>query len=138
MESYHGTSAKFIKDLVGGKIVNDKGSGELGKGFYTGERLYLAKQWAYNKHDRSTSVLVLQTNDIKVEQLDILIMDYSEATAARREIKKNETTQSHEFNVDMVWSPIVGTTKKVGEQYKWESQRSMDLLNGKDTTRKTI
>lgn len=138
MESYHGTSAKFIDDLVDGKIANNKGSGELGKGFYSGERLYLAKQWAYNKHDRSTSVLVLETDDIKIEQLDILIMDYSEATAARKEIKQYATTQSHEFNVDMVWSPIVGTTKKVGEQYKWESQISVDLLNGKDTIRTTI
>lgn len=138
MESYHGTSANFIKDLVDGKIVSDKGSGELGKGFYTGEHLYVAKQWAYNKHNRSTSVLVLETNDVKVEQLDILIMDYSEATASRREIKKNDTTQSHEFKVDMVWSPIVGTTKKVGEQFKWESKTSMDLLNGKDTARSTI
>lgn len=138
MKSYHGTSPKFIQDLVNGKIVRDKGSGELGKGFYSGEHLYVAKQWAYNKHNKSTCVLELQTEDVKVESLDLLIMDYAEAKSARDDIKKNKATKTHEFNVDMVWTPIVGTTKKIGEQYKWETNLSMRLLNGNDTKRTTI
>jgi hypothetical protein len=138
LQSFHGTSGKFIQNLVNGKITNDKGSGELGKGFYSGEHLFAAKQWAFNKHLKSTSVLKLETPDMEVENLNLLILDYAKASEKRREIKNINSTQTFVFKVDMVWAPIVGTSKKVGEQYKWESQVSMDILNGAKTKRSTI
>jgi len=138
LESFHGTASKFIQDLVDGKITNDKGSGELGKGFYSGEHLFAAKQWAHNKHNKSTSVLKLETPDKSVENLKLLILDYAEASKSRREIKLLQSTQTFEFKVDMVWAPIVGTSKSVGEQYKWESQNSMGFLNGNNTKRSKI
>ncbi len=138
MDSYHGTSSKYINDLVSGNIDLSSGGGELGQGFYTGQYIHDAKVWAYNKHHRSKSVLSLDVPDSEVESLNIEILDHKQASSLRSLIKLKNATRNYMVGADLVWAPIVGTSRISGDQYKWESEDASTLLNGNKVTRNEI
>jgi hypothetical protein len=135
---YHGTSKKAAQDLIIGKIDLTKGGGELGCGFYTGDFLWVAKSWAANRFGSNGEVVSLQVSDMNFFNLKPLLLTRIDALEHSRQIKLRGTTRTHKFNENVVWSPIIGTTRIDAEQYKFESRSSQLLLNSKDVLRKVI
>jgi len=138
-KSYHGSSPTIIQDILQQGISVNLGGGELGKGFYTGEHLHEAKAWAYHKtKTKKNNVIEFEHNDDDVLELDIKNIKAPEANRIRYKLKKYNQTRTFIFNVDLVWSPIVGTDRVNGIQYKWESDKAEALLNNPTLTGKVI
>ncbi len=136
MISYHGTDPASAAKLQSGSISTKMGGGELGLGFYTGQHLFEAKAWAFHQtRTKHANVLQVEVDEDSFSALNIRLMDYSDAAARRFQIRRGNATRSYLFNCDVVWSPIVGSEKASGDQYKWESSRSERLLNGVSTKR---
>lgn len=138
ISKYHGTSKQVASDLQLGKIGRTLGGGELGQGFYLGEMLWVAKAWAHNCHLNDAAVLKVDVPDSSFNVLSIEVMSRIEALALRKEIKANITTRTYVHHRDVIWSPIVGTTRVEADQYKYESQVGTDLLNGALCNRSVI
>ncbi len=139
METYHGTSSEIASRLANGTVDVNLGGGELGQGFYTGERLYLAKAWAYHiSGDVKKNVVQFTKPDSKVEALTLELLDHGSAALKRHHIRVNAETRIYQFGVDMVWAPIVGKDRISGDQCKWESKVAEHLLNGSLCMRKVI
>ena len=138
-KSYHGSSPEIVQDLLNDTISVELGGGELGQGFYTGEQLYQAKAWAKHRFNKTQkNVLELEHSDDDVFLLNIKEMNTNQANLKRSHIKKKGETRTYIFNVDMVWSPIVGTDRISSEQYKWESLTSEYLLNSIKTPKSIL
>ncbi|UOA23232.1 hypothetical protein DSM110277_01646 [Sulfitobacter pontiacus] len=133
--TFHGTSAAFASDLVEGKVDVSNGGGELGQGFYVGDKLYVAKAWAKQKFDSET-VVEFRMNDDDFWNFDIEALSYSEAIQQRVNIKAMGTQRSHLFGKDVVWGPIVGGPDIYCDQEKWESGKGQNHLNGRNTGRR--
>jgi hypothetical protein len=139
MDTYHGSSASAVSKIATGKVDVTLGGGELGRGFYTGQYLHEAKAWAFQRSgDRRRNVVVLSTPDTQVVSLVFEVLDYRYASLRRSQIKKSGETRTYLFGKDLVWAPIVGTTRASGDQFKWESQAAEFLLNGAQTIRKIV
>lgn len=138
IDCYHGTSDTTANDLVAGKIDIKVGGGELGMGFYTGDFLWVAKSWAANRHGLNGAVLHVEVNYKDFFDLEPLLLSRLDALKQRDEIRKTRTTRTHTFNGNVVWSPIVGTTRIDADQYKFESIKAERLLNGPDVTRNKV
>ena len=138
-KSYHGTSPEIVSNILKHGISVSIGGGELGQGFYTGEHLHEAKAWAYQKSkSKQNNVIEFEHNDEDILSLDIIELNHGAANLKRSNIKKTNQTRVYLFNVDLVWSPIVGTDRVSGMQYKWESSISESLLNCPTQTIKTV
>lgn len=136
MIGYHGTSTANATKIRAGNIDVTKGGGELGQGFYTGERLWLAKQWATGRYDsRQNNVVQFDVSDADVQALNIQIYDGRSATLIRGNIRRSGQTRTYNFGYDMIWSPIVGKETITCDQHKWESLRAETLLNSASVTR---
>lgn len=130
---------KIASSLLAGGVNVALGGGELGRGFYSGEHLYVAKAWAYQRFgDRVGNVVHFDVSDTRILSLKIKFLDYEKAIRQRYSIKRNKKTRSYIFNVDMVWAPIVGSERASGDQYKWESLASQSLLNAPMTIKKIV
>ena len=139
LSSYHGSSPEIIKTISTKNISVNKGGGELGQGFYSGEHLHEAKAWAYQRFNkRKKNVLELEVDDNDFFSLEIKELNINQANLKRSFIKKINQTRTFHFNVDLVWSPIVGTSRVSGEQYKWESIDASNLLNSVKTIKTII
>lgn len=139
MITFHGTSSNNAKKINSANVDVELGGGELGRGFYTQEFKSEAKSWAFNvSGDRQQNVVSFDTNDNDIQNLDLIIFDRMEAGRHRLNIKTQSATGSYLFGNDLVWAPIVGTSKVNGEQYKWESKISELLLNDPSLTTKKI
>jgi hypothetical protein len=139
MTSYHGTSIQIAVVLQNGKIDVNKGGGELGKGFYTGEHLWEAKAWAENRYnEKRNNVVEFDHNDNDIEKLDYKIIDQGSACLHKYNIKRTSQTRSYTFGFDMIWAPIVGSDRANGDQYKWESINSQNYLNSTKVIKKLI
>jgi hypothetical protein len=130
ISKYHGTSTQVASDLQLGKIDRTLGGGELGQGFYLGEMLWVAKSWAHNRHLNDAAVLKVDVPDSSFNVLSVELMSRTDALALRKKIKATSTTRTYVHGFDVLWSPIVGTTRVEADQYKYESQDGTDLLNG--------
>jgi hypothetical protein len=128
IECYHGTLDTTADDLVAGKIDISLGGGELGMGFYTGEYLWVAKSWAANRHGLNGAVVCVEVDDDEFFNLEPLLLSRIDALKHRNEIKSAGTTRTFTFSGNVIWSPIVGSTRVDAEQYKFESKRSESLL----------
>lgn len=135
---YHGTIDSTAQHLANGAIDVTKGGGELGMGFYTGEYLWIAKSWAANRHGVNGAVVMIEVQDTDFFGLAPLLLTRTDALAHRNKIKRNAATRVYVFNENVVWSPIVGTTRIDAEQYKFESLISEALINGAEVVRKVI
>lgn len=128
---YHGTNTAAATQIAAGNVNVSLGGGEFGQGFYTGEHLWAAKSWAFNKsQDRSKNVVIFDVPDASVTVLNIRIIDRRTASFCRINIRRRNATRTHQFGVDMVWGPVVGNDSIRCEQHKWESTASQILLNG--------
>lgn len=115
------------------------GGGELGRGFYTGEYLHEAKAWAFHvSGDRQRNVVRLTMDDAEVVTLALILLDSSSASICRKLIRISRCTRSYLFGCDMVWAPIVGSSRATGDQYKWESKHAESLLNDPFRTTKAV
>lgn len=130
ISKYHGTSKQIASELQLGKIDRTLGGGELGQGFYLGELLWVAKAWAHNCHDKDAAVLKVDVPDSSFNVLSIDLLSRTDALALRKAIKASNATRTYVHGFDVLWSPIVGTTRVEADQYKYESQDGTDLLNG--------
>jgi uncharacterized C2H2 Zn-finger protein len=131
---YHGSDEKTVNDLIRGTIDVSMGGGEIGQGFYLGDMLHIAKAWAWNKHN-SKAVLKVEVKDIEILNLDPLTLTYEEAVKKRAYIRSVKKERTYKFNKNIVWSPIVGTCKVRGDQFKWESEESEVFLNSDQVIR---
>ncbi|MCW2038784.1 hypothetical protein VDG09_21270 [Xanthomonas campestris pv. raphani] len=138
ISKYHGTSRQVAKDLQQGKIDHTLGGGELGQGFYLGDLLWVAKAWAHNRHGNDSSVLKVDVPDPSFNALAIELLSRTEALTLRKDIKAKNATRTYMHGFDVLWSPIVGTTRVEADQYKYESQDGTDLLNGTLCTRSLV
>lgn len=137
MLMYHGSDKKSVQKLIQGNIDVAIGGGEIGRGFYLGNMLYVAKAWAMNKHN-SMAVLQIEVADNELEKLEPLVLSYEEACEKRSSIRKESKQRTYVFNEDVVWAPIVGTKKIEADQLKWESVCSQNLLNSNKVDRREI
>jgi hypothetical protein len=135
---FHGTSKATANHLQQGNIDPALGGGELGQGFYLGDQLWAAKAWAYNRHKENAGVLKVEVPDSGFNSLTIELLSRVEAISLRRSIKAIGGTRTYVHGFDVLWSPIVGTTKVEAEQYKYESLMSTDLLNGESCVRSVV
>lgn len=138
-KTFHGTSPEMAQNILDTSISVTMGSGELGQGFYTGGRLHEALAWSLQMHGaRKNNILELEHITEDFYSLDIKILDYMQAFNTRKHIKSIGETKIYHFNVDVVWSPIVGSERASGDQYKWESDKASILLNSPSKTSKRI
>lgn len=139
MDSYHGTSTLNARLLAGGRVDVSVGGGELGRGFYTGEHLHEAKAWAFHQSgDRQRNVVRFSTADSSIDALSFAVLDYSSASLRRHYIKRSGATRTYLFGRDMIWAPIVGSARAIGDQYKWESTLAERLLNDPATPKQIL
>lgn len=138
MHLYHGTKKSDAALIVDGSIDITKGGGELGMGFYTGEYLWVAKSWARNVHKADAAVVELSVPDDDYFKLEPLLLSRTDALAERNKIKAASATRTYTFGSNVVWSPIVGTTRVDADQHKFESKASEALLNDSKTPRKPV
>jgi len=129
MEQYHGTNRKIAQEIFDGNIDVKIGGGELGRGFYTGDLLYEACNWAWHKHQKEKAVVKFTVDDSEFLELKPLCLDGNEATEKRREIKNKNLTRSYIFKRNAVWSPVVGKERSNFSQIKYESELSEKYLN---------
>lgn len=135
MDCYHGTHKSAAQALLNGAVDVNKGGGELGKGFYGGELLWVAKTWAANRNGLNSAVVRWAISDDDYFGLEPHVLTRTEALAHRSSIKASGATRTHQFNRNVVWSPIVGSTRVDADQHKFEGQVSQDLLNGAKVSR---
>jgi hypothetical protein len=138
MDYFHGTDAATAAKLKSGNVDVSKGGGELGMGFYTGEWLWVAKTWAANRHKKDGAVVAFALADDEYLNLEPLLLSRTDALNERKNIKASNSTRTHTFNVNVVWSPIVGTTRVDADQHKFESKIAEKLLNGTKVKRKIV
>ncbi|MDN2709086.1 hypothetical protein O0880_06565 [Janthinobacterium sp. SUN118] len=138
IDCYHGTFFTTAEELVAGKVDVTIGGGELGMGFYTGEHLWVAKSWAANRHGLQGAVVHIEVEEDDFFGLEPLLLSRIDALKHRDEIRKANTTRTHTFKGNLVWSPIVGTTRVDADQYKFENSKAQALLNGAKVHRKRI
>lgn len=101
--------------------------------------MHEAKQWAVHIHkSKQQNVVEFYSDDDDIDVLDILFLTQLEASSKRKHIRSIEETRIHHLGCDLVWAPIVGSSKVTGEQYKWESIATQELLNGNRTKRSII
>lgn len=138
ISKYHGTSKQIADELQKGKIDHTIGGGELGQGFYLGDQLWVAKSWAHNRHGNNSAVLRVDVPDQNFNSLSLELLSRTEALELRKEIKSMNATRSYVHGFDVVWSPIVGTTRVEADQYKYESKDGEDLLNSTSCVRALV
>jgi hypothetical protein len=139
MLEYHGTSCAAAQSLAAGNVSVANGGGELGRGFYSGEHLHLAKAWAAQRHGAyKGNVVEFDLPDAQVLALNVMRIAPSTAVAFRNNIRKFGATRTFMFLCDMVWANIVGNASVVGDQCKWESTGAEAFLNGATVGRKVI
>lgn len=137
MIGFHGTSSTIASRLQAGNVDVTSGGGELGRGFYTGQYLWLAKAWAFGRFaERQRNVVEFDVPDSEVGRLNVECPDGASATLIRSNLRRARTTRTHLFGCDMVWAPIVGKENITSDQHKWESDQSQKLLNGSKVNRK--
>lgn len=130
MECFHGTESATAKRLIAGNVDASQGGGELGQGFYTGDYLWVAKAWAANRFKKDGTVVKFEIPDTEYFALEPLLLSRTDALKHRNKIKAASATRIYRFKVNVVWSPIVGTTRVDADQYKFEDKKSENLLNG--------
>ena len=139
--SYHGTLELDGNTIISGAISVKAGGGELGEGFYLGDMAHEAFAWAKKKgarYNKPYSVIKFEMSEVDFFRFNILSIERDIALYWKRHIKYYGTTQSYNFDVDMVWSPIVGGNIEGADQYKWESIFAETYLNGSSVLRSKV
>ena len=135
ISTYHGTADRYAEEIAEGKIDISQGGGELGRGFYLGTALHVAKAWAVQMHG-CESVVEFQYDDDEFWAFDIESLTDIEALECRSYIRTRDLTRTYLFSKDVVWGPIVGGPKVYCDQHKWESFKGEAFLNGNSVLRR--
>jgi hypothetical protein len=98
----------------------------------------VAKSWAANRLGNVGAVVSMQMADDSFFNLEPLLLTRIDALRHSKQIKSEGTTRTHKFNENIVWSPIIGTTRIDAEQYKFESENAQSLLNSGNVLRKVV
>lgn len=107
---YHGSDEITIEKLLESDIDVSLGGGEIGQGFYRGDKMHVAKAWAFNKHS-SESVLEIKVKEDKFWDMNPHTLTYEEACNIRKYIRKIKKQRTYKFYENVVWSPLVGNQK---------------------------
>lgn len=135
MEQYHGTNSLYAASIVVGQVNVNLGGGELGKGFYTGDLLHKACDWAWHQYQTDKAVVGFTLNDDDFLNLDPHCPNYSTTERYRMFIKSRAETRTYLFNENALWAPVVGRNFQDFNQIKYETKTAENLLNGQRVTK---
>src|SRR5258706_89138 len=131
MITYHGTHTASANNIVGppSNIDVTRGGGELGRGFYLGENISLAKAIAVGKHGQANAAVIrFDIDDTDYVQLNVRNIHRRRLVYQLwQSLIKASTEYFHLFNVDVVCGPFA--TIDFSYQYKFESTRAQATLN---------
>jgi hypothetical protein len=131
MITYHGTSITSANNIVGPPSSVDvtKGGGELGRGFYLGENISLAKAIAIGKHGQANAAVIrFDMDDSDYVKLNVKNMHKrQDVYRLWKSLSKKSKQNLHLFNVDVVCAPFA--TIDFSYQYKFESKNAQKTLN---------
>ena len=133
---YHGTSRAFATAMAASPGTIDvltRGSGELGRGFYTQDSIANAFRRAYARWGQQGAVLVLTVDDSEYHTLTFKRMTLNSAQklfAKLRGAKKEKTfaTMHDVLEGPLVYQPQI-------RQQKFQTSKAQDLLNQQYTQR---
>jgi hypothetical protein len=129
MEQYHGTNKNFAINIATGRIDVNRGGGELGKGFYTGDLAHLAFALAWHNYGKDKAVVTFSIGDDDFLNLSPHCLSFSATSKLRKKIKMRRETRTFILNVNAIWAPVVGKRLNNFNQIKYESQVSEDFMN---------
>lgn len=129
MEQYHGTSKTSGEQILKNKIDVNKGGGELGKGFYVGDLVHEAYNWAWHKYKKENVVVKIDINDEDFIFLEPLCLNNEQTGYYRNKIRREDQTRSYIFNENAIWAPVVGKKINYFNQVKYESKDAESFLN---------
>ncbi|MEI7837137.1 MAG: hypothetical protein WCK05_12120 [Planctomycetota bacterium] len=116
---YHGTEATVVSTLlVPGKIDREQGRGELGRGFYLGNWLFVAKAWAWNRciskpNKPLPGVLRVTVAGDRMRRLVTLPIGLDCGRNLWRCLLQTNQTKTFVFRVDIVTSPLLGNPARI-------------------------
>ena len=131
MITYHGTSTTSANNIVGppSNIDVTRGGGELGRGFYLGENISLAKAIAVGKHGQTNAAVIkFDIDDTAYVQLNVRNIHHRRVVHQLwQSLIRASREYLHLFNVDVVCAPFA--TIDFSYQYKFESTNAQNTLN---------
>ena len=138
MEQYHGTNTNNATNLASGFVDVTQGGGELGQGFYTGDLMHEAFNWAWHQYQRDKAVVQFTIPDAGFLALNVYCPDIHATQRYRGLIRANGETRTYLFHKDAIWAPVVGKHFSNFNQIKFESKRSENFINGGTVTKTVI
>jgi len=133
MRVFHGTDHQTATQIINtdGFIDRTKGGGELGMGFYVGDSLAIAAAFAQGKFNTNGAVVAFDLDESEFSKLNIrLVKKREKVFILWRRIISLKKRFLYLFNVDVVVAPFA--TIDICMQYKFESQKGEDFMNGSD------
>lgn len=131
MIAYHGTSKNSARSIIGppSNIDVTRGGGELGRGFYVGENISLAKAIAVGKHGQAEAAIIkFEIDDSAYIRLDVKnIHQRRDVYQLWKRLTRAGSLYLHLFHVDVVCAPFA--TIDYSYQYKFESTNAQNTLN---------
>lgn len=128
MKVYHGTNKSSKKNIIGPplQVEINKGGGELGQGFYTGENLSMAITWAKGRF-REPSVIEFEISNKLYATLNIKHLSHHQVLNDWHQLKSMGLHKIYKYGYDVVFGPLA--TNPFAIQYKFESIIAENLLN---------
>ncbi|MFT6067891.1 MAG: hypothetical protein ACJAT2_003638 [Bacteriovoracaceae bacterium] len=129
LKFYHGTSHNNVDNIENNGIDTERGCGELGQGFYLTDKAYEAFNWADMQHGfHNKEVLEYTIEEEEFYNLEPLVLEYNRAVYYRNRIKEDAETCTFQFEESLVWSNIVGVQGIYADQFKLESEDSVNCF----------
>lgn len=135
---YHGTAREAASAMAAdpGTIDVARGAGEFGRGFYAQSSVSNAMRWAQGRRQAVGCVLRLQIDDAEYARLDCRILKPKQASRLTARLRARKETATYRMGCDVIVGPL--KRNENNSQYKFESLRSQDLLNGPQTRREVL
>ncbi|WP_218330647.1 DUF3990 domain-containing protein [Hydrotalea lipotrueae] len=135
MIAYHGTDRTSANSIVGppSNIDVTRGGGELGRGFYLGENISLAKAIAVGKFGQANAAVIkFDTDDVAFNQLNVRNVHRRQVVYRLwQSLIRRGFAYTHLFNVDVICAPFA--TIDFSYQYKFETGAAQNVLNNNST-----
>jgi hypothetical protein len=140
MDQYHGTDKNNATTIIQRGVDVNRGGGELGKGFYTGNYEWEAFNWNWHKFRDKGSVIKFQIREEPFYRLEIRTLNVADGIPYYTQIKRGGRTRTYEFRCDVVWAVFLGYIPKSAnaEQLKFESPVAQIFINGRDVNRQIV
>lgn len=131
MITFHGTDRTSANNIVGppSNIDVTRGGGELGRGFYLGENISLAKAIAVGKYGQANAAVIkFDTDDAAYVRLNVRNVHRQQVVFRLwQSIIRRGLAYTHLFRVDVICAPFA--TIDFSYQYKFESTNAQNVLN---------